>query len=629
MCGIAGIFQPDGRNISEQELKHMIEVIGYRGPDDRGQYVAPGIGMAHVRLSIQDLSQSAAQPMISHNRRYVLAYNGEIYAIGALRRAIEQGGRKLTSTGDTETLLEYIAMFGLEKALADIEGMFAFALWDSQERTLVLCRDRHGIKPLYYAVGPAGEVRFASEMKSLIGSSGTPDLCTVNAIMLGLGGTWGEPTVFQGVQHVCAGEWVRFDKDGRRRTASFFHINDFIDKELYEEQARYTPRQAVQKVYDELVKSVEMQLVSDAPVAVLASGGVDSSIVAAIAAKRYQNLVLYHADVQYASEVDAARMLAKELGLGLRTVAVSDQDALETLAKVTYHYEQPLLFHGGSCIPFYMVSQLVGRDGVKVVLTGEGSDEYFIGYQNYVIYPYLKRWQAARNRGRRLLQALPFLGGLFAHPPNHEGPEQLRHLLFRYELQERRDGAARAYGFIRGDIERERQLMCVDGILGSVRTLMLRNDRLAMAWGLESRFPFLAHGLAKTALNLPSKFKVRPSLHVTDWRQFLLCDKWVIRKVAEQLVSRPLAYRKKYGFRSTFAQRMRVRKEFFRGGFVREHYRLDDRAVDWLLQTATPHWLARTVCLEVWGRLFCMAHTCDAITDDLRRHAWMEAPGVR
>jgi asparagine synthase (glutamine-hydrolysing) len=238
---------------------------------------------------------------------------------------------------------------------------------------------------LYYSIGPAGEIRFASEMKSLIGSAGTPDLCTVNAIMLGLGGTWGEPTVFQGVKHVCAGEWVRFDKEGRRSAACFFHINDFVDKELYEEQARYTPEQAVQKVHDELVKSVEMQLVSDAPVAVLASGGVDSSIVAAIASRKYENLVLYHADVQHASEVDAARTLARELGLELRTTVVSDQDALDTLAKVTYHYEQPLLYHGGSCIPFYLVSKLVGNDGVKVVLTGEGSDEYFIGYQNHVM----------------------------------------------------------------------------------------------------------------------------------------------------------------------------------------------------------------------------------------------------
>ncbi len=624
MCGIAGIFHPDGRGVSEPELKRMIEIIAYRGPDDDGFYQAPGIGIAHVRLAIQDLSKSAAQPMISHNQRYVLAYNGELYNVPELRTAIEQGGQKLKSHGDTEALLEYIAMFGLEKTLADIEGMFAFALWDSREKTLTLCRDRHGIKPLYYSMGPAGEIRFASEMKSLIPPTAEPDLCTVNAILLGLGGTWGEPTVFRGVKHVCAGEWIRFDANGYRTAGSFFHINDFIDKELYEEQARYTPQQAVRKVRDELVKSVQMQLISDAPVAVLASGGVDSSLVAAVASKAYPNLVLYHADVQHASETEAARMLADELGLEMRSVTVTDDDALETLARVTYHYEQPLFFHGGSCVPFYLVSKLVGNDGVKVVLTGEGSDEYFIGYQNYVLYPYAKRWRAARDRLKGFLRPIPAVGRVLGGSVDHEGPNQLRRLLFRYELEERRGGAAQAYAFLRSGIERDRQLMCVDGVLGSVRTLMLRNDRLAMAWGLESRFPFLGHSVARTALNLPSRHKIRLSHHITDWRQLLLCDKWVVRKVAQEFVPCSLAYRKKYGFRSTFDERIKVRKEFFHDGFMSEYYGLNERAVEWLLQTARGRWLARMISLEIWGQIFCLGRTCDSLTDNLKRYAWIE-----
>jgi asparagine synthase (glutamine-hydrolysing) len=619
MCGIVGVLRSDNVQVTDEQIRNMLKKIPYRGPDGDGIYTNENVGLGHVRLSIQDLSQLAAQPMVSHDGRYVLTYNGEIYNVKELRSDLHSIGVKLKSTGDTEALLEYLVEYGIKKTLAKVEGMFAFGLWDSVDRKLILARDRHGIKPLYYTTSQKGELRFASELKVLVSNMAEPDMTTINAILMGLGGTWGDSTVFRKIRHVCAGQYIVIDHKLDMNHYCFFHINDFADRNVYEELCRYSKKEVVNRVAKELEDSVEKRMISDAPVAVLASGGIDSSIIAALAAKRCPNIMLYHANVLQDSETSAAKQLAEVLGLGMRCVDVSEEDVLDNIPIATYHYESPLSYHNGSCVPFYMVSELVSKDGVKVVLTGEGSDEYFLGYPACAIKPYMMAFDNVRKNFQNFLHLFPKLGNLLWPREEYSPANLMRKLMFRFELEERRGQASMAFDFIKNKIEHDRHIMTLDMVIGNVRVLLQRNDRLAMAWGLESRFPFLGHDLARTAANLPGKYKVRKTWRVNDWRHCFISDKWVVREIARRYLPPELSQRKKFGFRSSFYDRLKVDKEFYANGFMAEYYGLNKRALVYLYETSTPRWLEQIMSLEVWGLLFCMGLSVDEVRERMSR----------
>jgi len=599
----------------------MLSTISYRGPDGIGFYEDEGIGLGHVRLAIQDLSDLAAQPMVSHNGRYVIVYNGEVYNVSELREDLRGRNIEVRSTGDTELILEYLATFGLNAALAKMEGMFAFGLWDTQERTLSLARDRHGIKPLVYTRGPQGQVRFASEMKSLIAGRGEPDLTTLNAVLCDLGGTWGDATVFRHILHVGAGEWLVFHEDGHTDRGVFFSIPDFVDESAHDEFCRLGDKEIVDRVAHDLEESVKLHLLSDAPVATFASGGVDSSIVSALAARHYPNLKLYHASVLSEIETAAAERLAQSLGLELRSIRVSDEDVLDHLAEVTYYNELPLTYLGGSYVPFYLVSKLAGTEGIKVILTGEGSDEYFLGYPKYAVRPYLHAYARAVGLVQRGFHCIPKVGPFLWPYRETEPATMLRSLMFRYELEERRGSAADAFHFVRSRTELDWHVCSIDMVVGNVRTLLHRNDRLAMAWGLESRFPFLGHTMAKTALNLPGRFKIRKSLRFSDWRHPLIIDKWAVRAVASRYLPPDLAQRRKFGLQSSAHDRFNVGKDFFERGFMMEYYGLNRRSFDHLYRVSDRPWLSKVFLLEIWGRLFALGQSVDEVKEWVRRHA--------
>ena len=603
----------------------MLDPIRYRGPDDWGIHLDRSLGLGHVRLSIQDLSPLAAQPIVSHDRRHVIAYNGEIYNVRELQTRLRQEGIQLLSTGDTEALLEYLSRFGIEKTLDVIEGMFAFVLWDKQEQTVTMARDRHGIKPLYYRLGPRGEVRFASEMKVLAHPEYEPDLCTLSATLMGLGGTWGEPSVFRQVRHICPGEWVVFSGQKPMQRRHFFHIHDFVDEQLSAELGRLGKMEVVERVHEELRLSTEGCLISDAPVAAFASGGIDSSLIVALARAGYPNLKLYHANVVTESETHAAESLAKTLGLELCTATVTDADVLANMPVATYHYEAPLAYHFGSCVPFYMVSRLAGQDGIKVVLTGEGSDEYFLGYPMCAVRPILLKYQRMMRVFQNLVHTWPSLGKLL-WPRHEDSPaEQLRRLVFRYELEERRTEADNRLHFIRNATERDLRVLAVDMVIGNVTTLLQRNDRLAMAWGLESRFPFLGSNVARVAVNLPTRYKVRKVMRAFDWRHAFICDKWVVRAVAERYLPPSLTRRKKFGFQSSVDRRLTIQREFFQGGFLEAYFGLNQKAFGHMLDGASGDWLGNVFSLEIWGLVFTMRRPFEAIQEQIARHVTLRA----
>jgi asparagine synthase (glutamine-hydrolysing) len=609
MCGFVGCFQSSlNKPVCIEKVRRLLDVIKYRGPDDTGVFEDKWIGFGHVRLSILDLSKLGAQPMISQCGRYVIAYNGEIYNFATLRDELKANGVVLKSTGDTEALLEFIALFGVARCLEIVEGMFAFALWDREEKTIVLARDRHGIKPLYYAKNGDGEIWFASEMKALLEYSSGPDYTTVNAAMLGLGCAYDSHTLLRGISSVRAGEYIVFKKNSAPLSSFFFRLPDFVDENAYSEMERLTPIQIVDRIHEALRESMRLCMISDAPLAVLASGGVDSSLIAAMASKAHPDLKLFHANVVGASETEAAEALAKHLNCELFAQKVTEQETLNHTPIVTYHYEMPLMYHTNA-VPFYLVSRLASREGIKVVLTGEGSDEYFIGYADMAIWPEIQIYRKIMRRLQELMHRVPRLGGILWPKVSESVAEQLRSTIFRFELDERRTEAESAYGFVTSWRKRLLSYMSLDMCEGNIPPLLHRNDRLGMAWGIESRFPFLGHALAGAALNLPAQFKVRKTWKFADGRHPFIVDKWCVRQVAESYLPRELAHRGKYAFRGTVYGKLLISKNFFDGGFVQDFYGLGDRPLELMVGKSSNGWRSRLFLLEVWGQIF--AHRQD------------------
>lgn len=625
MCGLVGIRRFSNAPIDRRELTMMRDRIQHRGPDDAGLYVDDYIGLGHARLAILDLTARASQPMTSHSGRFVLAYNGEIYNFKQLRAQLQERGVPVTSTGDTEVLLEYLAAFGLEEALGQLEGFFAFALWDRQERQLTLVRDRHGIKPLYYTAADDSEVRFASETKALLNGEAEPDGCTLDAALLGQGGTWGPRTLYRGIFRVQPGEVVVFSETARPKTQRFFRLTDFVDPDLHEELRTEPEQSLVDRVEDALQQSVEMRMVSDAPVACLASGGVDSSLIAALATRLKPDLELYHADVAADSEHEHAQVLASFLGVKLRTVAVSDDRFLEHLAAVTYHNDAPVIYHPNS-VPFYLVSELASQNGIKVLLTGEGSDEYFMGYPGGALRGYLTAYRKVMYGLQNLAHfCFPRAARLLVPKRSDNRAEMLRRLVFRFDEELVNIDSAARLGHIRNRSEREQQITSLCLMQPHLTTLLHRNDRLAMAWGIESRFPFLGHELARLAVNLPGQSKLRRTWSLHDRRHPFVTDKWCIRQVAARYLPDHLARRPKKGFPVSVADRLRVDGAFFHDGFVADWYGLSRRAVDHLLKHSTRGWISHLLFAEVWAQLFMHRRSVDEVDRLIHRAVELES----
>lgn len=622
MCGIAGILRPDRAPIDSRALGLALDRIAHRGPDGRGLWTEPGIGLGHVRLAILDLSERATQPMQSKDGRFVLTYNGEIFNFRELQPDLERRGVRLESTGDTQVLVELIAAFGAKQVLPRLEGFFAFALWDREERSLLLARDRHGIKPLYYQAVPEGSLRFGSELKALV-QPGTPiDLQLVTATLLGWGSSLGSHTLFPGVRSLDPGHWLLVRPGQGVETGAFFQAPDFVDPALYETLLGESDEQVLERFDRAFERSIDLRMISDAPLACLASGGVDSSLVIAKVAKRAgKSLALYHADVEHDSERAFAEAIARQQGLDLVSVEVSDQSFVDHLAVTTLHTEIPLTVHPNS-VPFYLVCQRASRDGIKVVLTGEGSDEYFVGYPGIVIERTFRALRLLANSVQSAAHRIaPRAAGLLWPQAGDSAASNVRSLLFRYELEQLDARNARAVQHMRSRQDRELAAICLGFARGHLITLLHRNDRLGMASGIESRFPFLGYDLVSLAVNLPSRFKIRRVPRWYNERHPFHVDKWIVREIAAREVGREFAFRPKKGFPIRTADRMVVEPAFFANGCLAEWFQLSSAALDRAIgRQGGGAWVYSLLATEVWGRLMQRGQTPEQLTEELQRH---------
>src|SRR5262245_52309685 len=377
MCGIAGIvtFDPQGR-VDERRLTTMRDVMRHRGPDGEGLLVGGPVGLAHRRLSIDDVA-AAHQPMSNEDASIWVVVNGEIYNHAELRPRLEARAHRYRTRSDTETILHLYEEQG-DRVVDDLHGMFAFAIWDRPRQRLLLARDRLGIKPLYYALGGT-ELLFASEIKGLLAVSRGRPAFNEAALPEFLATRFlsGDETFFRGVMKLMPGHVASWSlKDG-------FHTRRYWTLPHPAEPPSASAASCAVEVRQRLEAAVRSHLMSDVPLGIFLSGGIDSSALAAMMARAVtgpiRTFAVGFSEVE-ANELPYARMVAQAIGSEHREVLVSPSEYFAALPHLIWHEDEPIAFT--SSVPLYFVARLA-RDHVKVVLTGEGADELFLGYNRY------------------------------------------------------------------------------------------------------------------------------------------------------------------------------------------------------------------------------------------------------
>jgi asparagine synthase (glutamine-hydrolysing) len=379
MCGINGIAlsSRSTRSLDSELLVRMRDCLMHRGPDNSGVFLDANVGLGHRRLSIVDVA-AGHQPMTNENGRLHITYNGEIYNHTDLRPELEEKGHVYQTRCDTETIIHLYEETG-ERCVESLRGMFAFAIWDQNKKGLFLARDRLGIKPLYYALAADGSFYFASEIKALlVAGAVTPEL-NYRALpdYLANHATSGEETLFVGVKRLLPGHTLLW-RDGRIEIKKYWDLHFATSNSNSRNDKDY-----IAEWLDLFRTSVRLRLMADVPLGVFLSGGIDSSAIAAmmstIVAEPIKAFSVAFAE-RGANELEYARLVAKQFQAEHHEIIVSPEDFLDALPKLIWHEDEPLA-HPAS-VPLYFVSRLASQH-VKVVLTGEGSDEMLAGYYRY------------------------------------------------------------------------------------------------------------------------------------------------------------------------------------------------------------------------------------------------------
>jgi asparagine synthase (glutamine-hydrolysing) len=556
MCGICGVVSASG-SVDPERLARMSATLVHRGPDSAGEFVEGPVGLAARRLSIIDL-ETGDQPIANEDGTLHVVQNGELYNYRELRRELERAGHRFRTHGDTEVLLHLYEEHG-EGFAERLRGMFAVAIWDAPRRRLVLARDRFGIKPLYYrAVGR--ELAFASELRAL--PRGEIDMDALEAF-LAFNAIPAPLSIFRETRKLPAGHLLVWE-DGVVRVERFARPHPL--EERNDDQA-----ELVEELRSRLRDSVRAHLVSDVPVGVLLSGGVDSALLAALAAgESAEPLRTFSIGFEERSfdELADARLVAERYGTQHRELVLRPDAAL-LLPALAEAFDEP--FADSSALPTYLVSELAASD-VKVALSGEGGDELFGGYYTYAADLLAERAGGLARLARPLVERLPtstarasfdYRAKRFvraAHLPpleRHHGWKEIFSPALRAELTGRPsrfdpvDLLRSRYEETRGAAELAR-LQDVDLGVYLVDDLLVKTDRASMAHSLEARVPYLDTVVTNLALALPTRHKVHG-----------LSKKVLLRKAAEPLVPREIVHGKKRGFSIPAAAWLRGRLEPF------------------------------------------------------------------
>ena len=627
MCGIAGIVAADRLEPDDwARAVAMRDVMSYRGPDGAGLHCDEQAVLAHRRLSIVDLA-GGHQPLSNETGAVWVTFNGEIYNHRDVRAQLEGAGHTYRTRSDTETIVHAYEQWG-DECVDRFRGMFAFAIWDSAARRLLLARDRLGVKPLYWAL--AGDrLLFASEIKAILKSglvAAKPNHRVLSEV-LATRGTAGEETMFEGIFKLLPGHRLVFE-GGRVRTDKYWDLPlDGPDPEL----ERMHDGALIDRFRSLLQESVRLRLMSDVPLGMFLSGGIDSSAIAALMAREINRPVdtfsVAFADRRF-SELEYARAVARAIGANAHEIVIDDNDFFGALPRLVWHEDEPIAHP--SSVPLHFVSVLA-RQHVVVVLTGEGSDELLAGYGKYpravinwragTVYERLVPAAVRASVAESVVPRLPGKAGRYARRsflamPRHVSAMFLDNFAGMPLHQQREllsstvvaggDAYASSLAYFN-------EVNGRSGLLGrllhtDIKTylveLLMKQDQMSMSASIESRVPFLDHVLVEFAARLPDRLKLRG-----------FTTKRILREALRGLLPDEILTRKKMGFPVPFGQWTRGRwqpvvRDVLLDRRTRERGLINPTAVERLLgahrdgTTAGGDAIWALVNLELWYRTF-------------------------
>jgi asparagine synthase (glutamine-hydrolysing) len=602
MCGIAGMVAADRLHAEDRErVRGMRDVLTHRGPDDAGIFVDDRAALGHRRLSIVDLA-AGHQPLSNELDTVWIVFNGEIYNHQSVRAELEGAGHKYKTRSDTETIVHAYEQWG-DAAVDHLRGMFAFALWDAPRRRLLLARDRLGVKPLYWTIAQ-GRLLFASEIKAILESGLVRPEPNEQALpeLLGTRYLSGSETLFKGIHRLQPGHTLVFD----RGSVVIQRYWDIPAGHTADQVAPLSDRELVHRFRELLEESVRIRLMADVPLGMFLSGGLDSSAIAALMARMIDR-PLQTFSVAFKqrafSELDYARQVSTAIKADAHEIVIDDEDFFGALPRLIWHEDEPIAHP--SSVPLYFVSALA-RNHVKVVLTGEGSDELLAGYGKYPRA--LANWRAAGAYGAvprplrtwiadSLVPKLPGQFGRYAKRSFLAMPRTPEAMFFDNfaAIGLRRQAALlaptfadlatpdRAYGASRAFFDAPgRHSTTLDRLLyADMKTylveLLMKQDQMSMAASIESRVPFLDHKLVEFAAALPTRMKLNG-----------FTTKWILREAVREFLPPAILSRKKMGFPVPFAVWMRegwndVARDVLLDRRSRERGIIEPAAVDRLL----------------------------------------------
>lgn len=632
MCGICGKVSlvNDGRN-HRPVVTAMSDLIAHRGPDDFGIYADSQAALSHRRLSIIDLS-TGKQPISNEDGTLWIVFNGEIYNYRELRQYLLSRGHHFATTTDTEVIVHLYEELG-EECLSRLQGMFAFAIWDTTNRHLFLARDRVGIKPLYY-LKTNDSLMFASELKAFLADpewSREVNIPSVNRFLMHYY-TPGPDTLFRGVQKLEPGHYLLLANG----TA---YVRQYWDLSFVKQTEKLPFVEAKRQLADLIDRTVEAHMVSDVPVGVLLSGGVDSTAVLSFA-KRHASSTLNTFTIGFASKqlVDErpyARLAATQLGTAHHEITISPTQFRDFLPDYVWHMEESVC--EPPAVALYFVTRLVRDHGIKVVLSGEGGDEAFAGYSTYPNQLYIERLRAL---GPRLTAAASLLARTAAHITHRQRFARMADLL-RMPLESRyfsrtadptsyfhrAEDALYTSDFRAATVDHRASLISelfdrlpaatplsrmlyVDSKTWLPDDLLIKADKMTMANSVELRVPLLDHKLLEFAAALPDEYKV-------NGRK----TKYILKETLRPHIPAAIIDRKKAGFpvpieswintdlREFFSDILTDSRTISRGYWKRSGIEamLKDGARDHLAAE-----LFSLVTVELWHRQFVDAHICVA-----------------
>ena len=566
MCGVNGIIST---LLNENELKtnisSMNQTLYHRGPDSQDILVKDNVALGHTRLSIIDLSDSAKQPMTSRNKRYTISFNGEIYNYKELKNFIQKKGVNFRTNSDTEVILELFSLYGIS-SINKLRGMFAFAIWDSLNKELFLVRDRIGIKPMYYNVTKKSELIFSSEIKGIASVKKYLSINWNSFTNFFRSGFYTEDeTVFNEIKKLKPGHYLKYNSSSKS-----LEINQYYDlKKIYEyELIDGDEKKLTNLLFDKLDETVKYHLVSDVSVGSFLSGGLDSSLINAFMQKNLydKNInstsIVYNQSYNGFNEEEFSDVVANHLSTNHFKVPLNSKIFSE-MEKLAWYADEP--FGAMSSYAIYYLSK-VARENNKVVLTGDGADEILAGY-NGLHQPLEHKFNSFKSFfGTSAAFLSPFVDNLndsfkykylrlvdysqdnaynFSNQSTYNNTSvlcMLNNQLFKSGLENWKNNNKRFYY---NELTNQSEIRKKTYSLMKTRLvdeMLTKVDRMTMAQSIEARVPFLDHELVELCIRLPDYLKY--NLLAQEGKR----NKYVLRKIGEQILPKKIIERRKQGF---------------------------------------------------------------------------------